>query len=210
MTTTNPFHRPVVARPDHDEAGELEPDTLWDDAIMLTGPATAPPVPTEHHPVTGWDTVEVIGAPTVCVMSLHGGAGGSTLTTLLGEGALDVGTAWPVAGGWAHPLPVLDVVAVARTHHRGLEAADRLAHLWAAGSLPNSRLVGLVLVDDAPHLTTAQRKSVRRLARMTPHGWHLPWQEAWRLTTPELPSTPLRVRRVSKSIHKIVHNKENH
>ncbi|VTR76033.1 hypothetical protein CHMI_00789 [Cellulomonas hominis] len=142
----------------------------------------------------------MLGNPQICVMGVHGGAGTTTVASLLGAAALDVGTAWPVASGWARPLPVLSVVAVARTHHRGIEAATRLARLWATGALADSRLVGLVLVDDGPNLTVAQRKAARQLGRMTPHGWHLPWQEAWRVTAPELPTAPARVRRVMTSI----------
>lgn len=205
MNTTNPFHlTPAAAPVDADAGVPVEPDPLWDDEERWQGPPVPPPTATPGSELPAWPQVQVVGAPSVCVMGLHGGAGASTVTALLGPDALEVGTAWPVPGGWARPLPVLRVLAVARTHYRGLQAATDLAQAWAARSLTGALLVGLVLVDDAPDLTTAQRKTARRLGRMTPHGWHLPWQEAWRLAAPELPNAPIRVRRVVKSINNTI------
>ncbi|WP_159796666.1 DUF6668 family protein [Puerhibacterium puerhi] len=147
-----------------------------------------------------WPVAEVTSRPWVCVIGLHGGAGASTLARLLGDGALDAGRAWPVAAGWERPLPSLAVVAVARTHHEGLAAAERFARLWAAGTLTGSHLLGLVLVDDGPRLLAAQKQTARRLARMTPHGWHLPWVERWRVEPADLSSSPLRTRQVVKNL----------
>nr|WP_298461186.1 DUF6668 family protein [uncultured Cellulomonas sp.] len=111
---------------------------------------------------------------------------------------------WPVAGGWARPLPVLPVVLVARTHGAGLAAAERVARSWAAGELGESQLLGLVLVDDAPQLTKAQKAAAKRLSQMTPHGWHIAWQPEWReVQTPAADALPARVRRTLEHIRKL-------
>jgi hypothetical protein len=204
----NPFvtaAAPAPAAVQEDVTG----DPLWDDALSLSGPARPESAP---HVNVGderpWPIVETADRPTLCVMGLHGGAGASTVTALLGPDALDVGQLWPVAAGWERPLPTLNVLAVARTNRAGLAAADRFARLWAAETLPASRLVGLVLVDDGPRLTTAQRSAARRLGRMTPHGWHLPWIEAWRVEEVHLSSSSLRVRQVIKNIRALARETE--
>ncbi|MCB7138246.1 DUF6668 family protein [Cellulosimicrobium marinum] len=204
----NPFVA-AAAPPPAAVQEEAAGDPLWDDALSLTGPArpqSAPDVDvSDERP---WPVVETGDRPALCVMGLHGGAGASTVTALLGPDALDVGQHWPVASGWERPLPRLNVVAVARTHRAGLAAADRFAKLWAADTLPASRLVGLVLVDDGPRLTAAQRSAARRLGRMTPHGWHLPWMEAWRVEEARLSSSPLRVRQVIKNVRALARETE--
>lgn len=147
-----------------------------------------------------------VSAPNVslCVAGTHGGAGASTLTALLGAGAFDAGVAWPVAGGWARPLPVLPVVLVARTHGAGLSAAERAARSWAAGELAESRLLGIVLVDDAPQLTKAQKAAAKRVSLMTPRGWHIAWQPEWReVEAPAADALPVRVRRTLEDIRKL-------
>lgn len=194
----NPFLTVAAAVP---AVEVLDRDPLWDDAVVLGGPATPAAAPdVDVSDVQPWPTVQTNDRPTVFVMALHGGAGASTLAGLLGDDAADTGQRWPVAAGWERPLPSLPVVAVARTHHHGLQAADRLARLWAAGELPGSTLLGLVLVDDAPRLLTQQRRTARRLGRMTPRGWHLPWNEVWRIQPPTPETTPIRVRRTVDSI----------
>ena len=140
--------------------------------------------------------------PLVCVAGVHGGAGASTLTALLGEGAFDAGVCWPVAGGWVRPLPTLGVVLVARTHGAGLAAAELAARAWAAGELGESLLLGLVLIDDAPHLTKTQQAAARRLSLMTPAGWHISWQPQWRETAPDAQNAPARVRKTLADIRR--------
>lgn len=191
----------------------MEPDELLGSALSLEGPRRPASAPTvDATDVEPWPVVEVRveprSRPWLCVMGLHGGAGASTVATLLGDDVLDVGTAWPVADGWERPLPSLPVLAVARTHLAGIAAADRLARLWAADRLSRSHLVGLVLIDDAPRLLASQKQAARRLARMTPHGWHIPWTDRWRVEEPSLETSSLRTRQVIKNLRAIARETE--
>lgn len=191
-----------------DEVLGGEPDALFGvdaDALSLRGPA----VPTgEQVPIAANSpqrpTVEITSAPALVVTGLHGGTGTSTLVRLLAEAAegtvLDAGTRWPVFAGWQRPAPTLPVLAVARTHYAGLEEVTHLAGQWTSETLPGGQLIGVVLIDDAPKLAAAQQTAARRALRMTPHGWHVPWQETWRLAAPTLPSLPRRVRDIIRDI----------
>lgn len=183
----------------------LESDPLWDDHVSLSGPASPKSAPiVDVAGETPWPTTQVVATPSVCVMGLHGGAGASLVAALIGPEAYDTERAWPLFAGWARPEPVLSVVAVARTNYAGVEAASRFARLWAAGTLPEpTRLLGLVLIDDAPKLVAQQKDVAKRLARMVPHGWHLPWLETWRLAQPTYDGSPGRVRRIIDDIRSL-------
>lgn len=179
----------------------IEPDPLWDGAMSLEGPSSPEAAPgVDVSAEEPWPIVEVIDRPLIAVVGLHGGSGATLLTGLLGADALDVGRAWPVFTGWDRPAPSLPVIVTARTNYEGVAAASRFARLWAAETLPASTLLGLVLIDDGPKLSSQQRAAVRRVGQMTPNGWHLPWNETWRLSKPSLEATPLRVRRIISNI----------
>lgn len=195
---SNPFI-PGEAPPPAEEV--VEGDPLWEGAMSLRGPSSPEAAP--HVDVTAerpWPTVDVIDRPLVTVMGLHGGSGASLVAGLLGADALDVGRAWPVFTGWDRPAPSLPVVVTARTNYEGVAAASRFARLWAADTLRSSTLLGIVLIDDGPKLSSHQRSAVRRVGQMTPRGWHLSWNESWRLSKPSIEASPLRVRRIIQNI----------
>lgn len=178
-----------------------EPDPIWNDALSLSGPSS--PAAAPHVDVTAdepWPTVGITDRPLVCVVGLHGGSGASLISGFLGADAFDVGRSWPVFTGWDRPKSSLSVVVCARTHYQGIQAAARFARLWAADTLPASTLLGMVLIDDGPKLSQQQRVVVRRVGQMTPNGWHIPWQETWRLAQPSYDATPIRVRRIIQNI----------
>jgi uncharacterized protein DUF6668 len=135
-------------------------------------------------------------------VGVHGGAGESTLARLM-EGSSAAGHAWPVpatSAGSARP----SVVLVARTHASGLRAAQAAATEWAAGDVP-VRLLGLVLVADAPGRTP---RPLRDLARLVvggvPSAWHVPWHEPWRLGDPiDAASAPAAVRELLDAIDEL-------
>ncbi|KAB2385936.1 hypothetical protein F9B16_09040 [Actinomadura montaniterrae] len=90
------------------------------------------------------------------------------------------------------------VLLVARSHASGLCAAQAATHQWAAGALPNVRLLGLVVIADAPG---KRPKPLNELLRLISGGvpklWELPWIEALRLGIPpnqvRLPPAYLRL-----------------
>ena len=110
-------------------------------------------------------------------LGAHGGAGESTLEELF-SGSLAAGHAWPLA-----PVgePAVNVVLLARTHARGLRAAQHAIREWAAGNVP-VRLLGLVLIADAPcRLPHPLRQLADLIAGGVPAVWSLPWVEEWRV-----------------------------
>lgn len=169
---------------------------------FLSGETTAFGASWPVHSISPFDGITVMG--------LHGGAGVSTVAKLLGEQALDAGQGWPVAkqNSWTGTRPELNVLAVARDHHAGLQAATRFARAWATGSLTSSRLVGLVLVSASPRLTDARRREMKKILGMTPLGTHLPWMDAWIEGPVETDHLPLRIRRVMKAISQKALTKE--
>jgi hypothetical protein len=200
-TQANPFI-PGEAPPPPEEA--VEPDSLWNGQMSLEGPSSPESAPlVDVSAEEPWPVIEITDRPLVTVMGLHGGSGASLVAALLGADALDVGRAWPVFTGWDRPAPSLPVVVTARTNYEGVAAASRFARLWAGETLPDSTLLGIVLIDDGPKLSSQQRSVVRRIGQMTPHGWHLPWNESWRLSKPSAEASSLRVRRIVSNIRSL-------
>ena len=190
---------PFLVVPENSSQSLSDDNGGLDTAALYYGPTSPEEITVAADPVAApWPQTTVTDFRQVTVFGLHGGAGATTVASLFGDDAVDAGTGWPVAGGWTRPLPTLHVLAVARTHYAGLAAAEVFTHQWAAGLLPSSTLLGLVLVDDGPTLTEGQKKAVKRLLRKVPRGAHLPWNEAWR----HLPPDPDRLpRRLTKIIH---------
>lgn len=196
-TPRNPFlPPPTIATP----AEVVEPDVVLGDAIEVTGPSS--PI---HAPRADPVVPEVAALPdsavtaSLAVVGLHGGAGTTSLATLLGEGIHDAGTRLPARNPYVPGRP--RVVLVARTHARGLAAAEEATTAWSHRELPDVEIVGLVLIDDGPKLGAATQRTVARLLRMAPHGWHIPWVEAWRTTLTPSP-TGVRLPRTLKSIRR--------
>lgn len=117
----------------------------------------------------------------VWLMGVHGGAGASTLASLL-TGAAESHQAWPLSHAEEPPAHVL---LVARTHAHGLAALKRATSQWASGELPEAQvqLLGTVLVADGPSPAKALVKELRQVGAMSPRTWHLTWNEQWRSLT---------------------------
>lgn len=152
---------------------------------------------------------EAVQTAFLWVVAGHGGAGASTVTGLLQalaeESRLRIAhevressQEWPCGPG---PNLAATALLVARTHRRGLAAVTAASRQWASGALPGIKLVGLVLVHDAPRLSRAQRAEVQRVSALTPRCWQVGWQEPWRdLVSPTLQDTPRDVRRALASV----------
>ncbi|ASW57396.1 hypothetical protein CIK06_03400 [Plantactinospora sp. KBS50] len=110
-----------------------------------------------------------------CWVAAHGGAGTTTLATVLG--GLDAGCRWPEPAD-GEPARVL---LVARTHAAGMRAASRALNAMREGRHPpGMRLVALVLVADAPgRLPIALHSRVRVLRSVAP-VCRIPWIAEWR------------------------------
>ncbi len=121
-------------------------------------------------------------AAAVWWVGAHGGAGESTLEELF-SGSRAADHTWPLTGA---DRPPARVVVVARTHARGLKAAQTAIREWAAGDV-EVLLLGLVLVADAPgRLPGGLRRLADLIAGGAPAVWSLPWVETWRVG--ELPA----------------------
>ena len=113
-------------------------------------------------------------SPRVWVIGTHGGSGESTMAALLG--GADTGHRWPAV------IPAPSVVLVARTHLRGLKSAQMAARTWASGHTPAVRLIGLILVADAPGKLPRELSDLATIVGGgVPHIWRFPWEEHLRL-----------------------------
>ncbi|HET9654480.1 MAG TPA: DUF6668 family protein [Kineosporiaceae bacterium] len=181
-----------------------------DDSSWVTGaqiPIGLPVGPGEGLPRR--QLGEAVQTAFLWVVGTHGGAGATTVTSLLQElagdsrlriahGVQESPGQWPCGPGANLAATTL---LVARTHGRGLAAATSAARQWASGALSGIKLVGLVLVHDGPRLSREQRAEVQRVSALTPRCWQVGWQEPWRgLVAPALTDTPRDVRRALASV----------
>lgn len=199
-SVSNPF-APAKRKFSENDAIDVRDDLMGDD-LIVTGPTSPGLSPTLEAPAEAWATQKVGPIEGLAVLGLHGGAGATTLTALLGNGAADVGRAWPISNNaWTgKPWPI-PVIAVARTDHSGLKAADDFVRSWANGHLNGSHLSALVLIEAGPRTSDARRKATKRLLRMVPRGTHIPWMDSWLDTPPDLTRLPGRIKRVIKLLN---------
>jgi uncharacterized protein DUF6668 len=157
------------------------PHAVQGAASLPAGVVSPPP----GEAMLGWRQEPMACRPEdqLWLLGAHGGAGVSTLRRCLEQAgilAADAGRAWPVPDG----RPVL---AVARTHGRGLACAQAVARQYLAGyAPPETALVGCVLVPDGPgklprQITTAARSLVFSVYA---HTLSEPWAEEYRLLDP--------------------------
>ncbi|MBE1532867.1 DUF6668 family protein [Actinomadura algeriensis] len=160
-------------------------------------PARLAPPPTSPLGVAGYSGA----SPDLWFSSCHGGAGTSTLAALLPR-SLSAGRYWPVPDPPGHAR----VVLVARAHASGLCAAQAAARQWAAGVLPNVRLLGLAVVADAPGKRPKALDDLLRLvAGGLPRVWELPWAESLRFEpAPDRAEPPSAYARLAQDLARII------
>lgn len=168
------------AHKDRQPLSMTEVRQLWlagGDERRVTPPAADRRVPVADKRLPAGIVDEISSEAGWWWLGVHGGAGVSTLRTLV-PGGLDAQRRWP-AGGWGGPKVV---VLVCRTHASGLARARDAARQFAAGDVPRSlRLMGVVAVADSPgRLSRPQRQALRLLSGVTPRVWQLPWVEILR------------------------------
>lgn len=201
----NPFVK--VAAPEEPPMADI-PDEIMGDRVVEYGPSSPQDLGlvSSTDNAKDWPRTKISDHRNITVFGLHGGAGTSTVAGLFGDNALDGGQGFPIATGWTRPLPMLNVIAVARTHYAGLAAADEFTQAWATGGLTESNVLGLILIDDGPHLISDQKRTVKRLLKKTPKGGHIPWQDAWRHNPPDASRVPLRIKRLIQIFQKTAQN----
>lgn len=201
MARRNPFIRnDEEPAPREDSAEVVLHDELLGHKLAETGPSDPECLPITPKDVDSalWPMVPLEAVPVsgITVMGLHGGAGATTVAGLLGEDVAESGRSWPRPPEGSR----LGVLAVCRSHWRGLEAADQFTQQWAAGMLPDATLLGLLIVDDGPSLAEGQKKAMKRLLKRTPRGYHIPWVEAWRHASPDQGRIPARITRMTRAL----------
>ena len=177
-------------------------DDLMGTSLLVQGPTRSGLSPRLEAPLDAWETREVGPMEGIAVLGLHGGAGATTLTTLLGSPASDIGRAWPISiNPWTQREWPIPVIAVARNDHSGLEATDRFIRTWASGQLTGSVLSALVIIDAGPKLSDARKKATKRLLRMVPRGTHIPWIDSWLDAPPDPARIPGRLKKIIRLLN---------
>ena len=182
---------PYVPVPDH--GAEEVPDHESQEDV-LPGPwsrsGSFPDVPD----LGGLETVSVRGGG-CWLVGAHGGAGTTTVSDLLGWA--ESGCVWPVSAD----EQVLTVWVVARTHARGVRAAQDAAVQWAGAGLPGVELGGVVWMPDSPRKPSrAMRELKAHVSGAFPMSVTVPWVEAWREDEASASSVPLKVRRAVRPL----------
>lgn len=194
--TTNPFTNRVTIEEQPAEEPAIEDDVVLGSQVETSGP---------KQPLAQRGDAEAaaqlpLGAnnstASLRVVTVHGGAGGSTLTELLGDAlADDTGASWPTPHPWVPESAEGRVLLVARTHRAGLLALREALTAWHAGAYRSGlSLMGVCLIDDAPRLSKSQIAEIKSLTAMSPRGWHVPWQESLRTVAPLEASLSARVK----------------
>jgi hypothetical protein len=160
-------------------------------------PARLAPRPTSPLGLAGYSGP----GPDLWFSSCHGGAGTSTLAALI-PNSMSAGRYWPTPEPPGHSR----VLLVARSHASGLCAAQAAARQWAAGVLSNVRLLGLVVIADAPGKRPKPLNDLLLLiSGGVPQVWELPWVEALRLgTPPDQARLPSAYSRLAQDLNRIV------
>lgn len=170
----------------------VAPDTTVSRApVPVRTPGPSGPQPSLDRPARRLPH-RPIDQPGRFVLGAHGGAAESLVAQLLSWESAD--HAWPrpapeAKDSWPFdstgcPKPSL-VVVTCRSDHAGLEAARNACREWAAATVPTVRLLGLVVVADAPGRLP---RPLATLARVVvggyPRSWRMPWLPLLRLGSP--------------------------
>lgn len=190
-------HNPWLGTPEAAPLSPVPPPTL----PRVTGPTTpqrgiSSPEVKDQLPI-----YEHEGAAPLWWLGAHGGAGESTLASLV-PGWVAAGHGWPQTPGAAPS----NVVLTARSNMRGLRAAQAAATQWAAGLIPNVNLLGLVILADSPRrLPVPLRQFAHLVSGGVPRTWNLDWVEAWRMEpSPALAGAPSDVRRLIDDLNTLL------
>jgi hypothetical protein len=145
------------------------------------------------------------------LLGAHGGAGVSTLRRCLQQAKIqagDAGRAWPQPSG----LPVL---IVARSHGRGVAAANAAARQHLSGHAPpGTRLAGCILIPDGPgRLPRGMLAEIdRQVTGVYPVTLGAPWAEEYRMFDPDRtqhwPPLPAEMDQLARGVAELLHATE--
>lgn len=201
----NPFTQAEVEVSTEEEEPVLEPDPLLlGDRLSEKGPRS----PLHSEGSESAQPAQTTAGP-LQVVGLHGGAGASTIAGLLAGG----GCAVVDQGRWDPKVPISGpCVVVATTRGAGLAALKAFAETWHTGKLPAAVVLGVVLVDDAPHQPRAMKRSAPGASGVLPRLWRIPWSEDLRMVAAPTADVPLswRTRLTINSIHRTFNSLERH
>jgi hypothetical protein len=187
MTTENPW-LPGATLP--------QPANPITERVASTGATTPQPAVT---PPDAGDQLRTFNTPSttkVWVVGTHGGAAESTVAVLVG------GTA--TTHRWPDSPIAPAVLLTARSYARGLGAAQMAMRAWAAGQTPHIRLLGLVIVADAPGRLPKPLSNLSEVLRGgVPHLWQIPWVDQYRLGV-DPADPPRQVRKVLTEINAVL------
>jgi hypothetical protein len=152
----------------------------------LADAAGVPVPPPPREEMLGWrrDGGPARIGDQLWLLGAHGGAGVSTLRRCLlqcGIQAGDAGRAWPEPDG-------LGVIVVARTHGRGLRAANAAARQHLSGNTPpGTQLLGCILVPDGPGRLARPMlaETSRQVPGVYPVTFAGPWADEYRMFDPD-------------------------
>lgn len=163
---------------------------------------TGPTAPQGHVPMpeVALPVRSVESWPVLWIVGAHGGSGESSIAQLDPRWRAS-GHAW-VATTNGSPLPC---VLVARTNTRGLTAAQAALTQWAAsGAGPSVRLLGLILIADAPgKLPAPLRDLAKVVGGGAPRVWQLPWNDGWRQGDEPAEAMRRPVKRLVSDLHSL-------
>ncbi len=120
-------------------------------------------------------------APLFWLMSVHGGAGATTLARLI-EPAADCWRRWPAVLNQESPY----VVLVARETIPGLSRAHELLRQHHSGLAGPSTVLGLIITAARPGRVPPEIRRYREVVGvLAGNVWRLGWHEEWSLVEPE-------------------------
>lgn len=181
-----------------------EANEVLGEELSVSGP-WLPPTPEDANrdlQVLRFDRIAVPGV--AYVVGLHGGAGATTVRNLLRStpDALtieesEIPCEIPVG---EEPTPAL---LVARLSGIGLLRAVYAARDWSIDGNATVDLLGLVLVGDSQRIAPPLLPLARRVSRMYPRTWVLPFNATWHLSSEADPA--LANRRARKTAQQVAH-----
>lgn len=132
--------------------------------------------PRPHRPLTARAQGRPASIEPFVWVSVHGGAGGSSLRRSTSAG-LHLSHQWPdPLLGWPSR-----VVLVCRSNGAGLDAVGQMLQEWVSRSVPDVEVLAVVVVADAPTKPSKRtRERIAELRSIAPRVLPMAWVEQWR------------------------------